>query len=182
MNTITANELSALSGYSPQRIRQFQIDGILPKPISRGKLPANSALSALFKHMRAKLEKYSESRASAQNREQRAKATLAEVSLHEKLGNLTSTADWRWYVVDFAVTLRETILHHKDIPDEVGRRVLQIFREMKLKQRADKFRATCPRCLIPIIDDLDLMEQLLKATKATNEKEKQAKRAEAQKS
>jgi hypothetical protein len=156
MNTITPNQLSALSGYSPQRIRQFQVDGILPKTISRGKLPADSALAALFAHMRGKLEKYTDSRASAQNREQQANASLAEIKLHKEIGNLCMTTvviDW---VNDLIVTIREALLHSKELPRGVAEKLLHTIHDIQSgKTKEANFTAICPRCRKSIWDDLD---------------------------
>ncbi len=156
MNTITPNQLSALSGYSPQRIRQFQVDGILPKTISRGKLPADSALEALFTHMRAKLEKYSDSRASAQNREQQASASLAEIKLHKEIGNLVMAANVTFWAEDFITTIREAILHTEKLPREVAEKLLHTIHDIQSGKMADaNFKAICPRCRKSIWDDLD---------------------------
>ena len=156
MDTITPNELSKLSGYSPQRVRQLQVDGILPKAVSRGKLPRNAALSALFGHLRAKLDRYSESRAASQNREQSAKASLAELNLHERLGNLVSTAHLRFLISDLAARCRVEI--QRSFPDDVARKVSRILSEVDFGGRAKDLRPTCPRCRLPIFDDLDKLE------------------------
>src|SRR5438552_2686760 len=104
--TIKPAELAKISGYSAQRLRQLQADGVIPRSLARGKLPRDESITALFGHLRAKLERYSESRSASQNREQSAKASLAELNLHERLGNLTPTSYLRECISDLAVTIR----------------------------------------------------------------------------
>ena len=159
--TIKPNELAKLSGYTSQRIRQLQADGVLPQSVARGKLPADAAIAALFAHMRAKLEKYSESRSANQNREQSAKATLAEIAMHEKLGNLSPTQWLRESVSDLAVTIRECVMTTPGVPEAIRQRVQQTLHDMELRKRASHLRPTCPRCRIPIFDDLDKLDEKL---------------------
>lgn len=160
MKTISPNQLSTLSGYTPQRIRQLQSDGVLPRSLARGQLPADKAIAALFSHLRGRLEKYSASRASSQNREQVAKASLAEICVHEKLGNLTPTPAFSFYVHDIATKIKMTLLNHPDVPNKVARNLLETFREIKFSAALDcSQRPKCPRCRIPIFADLDPIDE-----------------------
>ena len=175
MGAIEIRELARLSGYTAQRLRQLQADAVLPKSVSRGRLPRDESIAALFGHLRAKLEKYSESRAASQNREQSAKASLAELNLHERLGNLVETARLRFLISDLATTSRVEI--QRAFPDDVARKICRILSEVRISKRADFFRATCPRCRIEIFDDLDKLDETLEEPyeKNRNKKTKRAK-------
>jgi hypothetical protein len=152
---ITPNQLANLSGYTPQRIRQLQGDGVLPRSSARGKLPRDKAIAALFAHLRQKVEKYSESRSAALNNEQYCRAQLMEVKLHEKLGNLKPWPEIKFWISDLAVRIREALLNSREL-GSYGRKAAQIMHDAAGESFGkDKGPlAICPRCLKPIWEDL----------------------------
>ena len=176
--TIKPNELARLSGYTSQRIRQLQADGVLPHSVARGKLPREEAIAALFAHLRGKLPEKSESRSANQNREQSAKATLAEIAIHEKLGNLSPTSWLRESVCDLAVTIRECVMTTPGVPEEIRRRVQQTLHDMELHKRASIFarlaRIAAAKSSMTWIDSMKLWRNPMKKKAAESQRQNKA--------
>jgi hypothetical protein len=149
---ITLSDLVDLTG-----IEERQIQRIAPKPRRRGEYNLRTAVRALVSHLQAKVEKYGESRANAQNREQEAKAALAELALHEKIGNVCSTASFGFAIGELATESRKAI--QKAFPKDLAIKILTILSKVRLdKDTYMKFKPTCPRCRIPIFADLNQRE------------------------
>jgi hypothetical protein len=127
----------------------------------------NAAANALITHLKSEASRYAESRASAQNREQEAKAALAEINLQERLGNLRAVADTRFFITDIATTLRQRVVG--EFPKEVAKKLCRFMSELRIPERAKHLRATCPHCRHRIFDELDRLEMLKKNEKTKKE-------------
>lgn len=120
----------------------------------------SEAAEAVIAHFRSEATRYTDSRANALNREQQANANLAEIRLHEKLGNLVEVAQLRFYMEDLLVSMRQAILHSKELPEGIGEKVLRIIHGIKTDKPLP-FAPTCPRCRKPIYDDDDQTGEIL---------------------